>query len=130
MEIPNNVKLYEHAIATFWFDELGILHSVSKQGPRTKEIMNDYISFVKNIINDKPVCVIIDGSKFSPIDNKETRDHTGTQLQKIYKAMAIISSTPLGTMLSRIFMQLEGQPYPTAIFQDEKEAEAWVKQYL
>ncbi len=129
MRIPAEAKLYEHPMATFWFDELGILHSVSKPGARTIEIMDEYITFVSKLVNYKPVCILTDISKAGTMD-KKTRDHTATQLQKVYKAMAIISETPVGKTIGKLFLHIEGQPYPTAMFDSEEEAKEWLIKYL
>lgn len=129
MDIPTNVKPYEHPMATFWFDDLGILHSVSKPGDRTIKIMEEYIAFVKALVDNKQVCILSDISKASAMD-KETRDYSAKQLEKVYKAMAIISHTSLGKMVGKVFLQLDSQPYPTAMFTNEKEAYDWLKQYL
>jgi hypothetical protein len=129
MDIPQNIKLIEHPMATFWFDDLGILHSVSKPGPRTIDIMKEYIAFVKAMVNNQKVCILTDISKAGQMD-KQTRDYTAQKLQEVYKAMAILSSTPTGTAIGKIFLQLEGQPYPTAMFTNENEAREWLKQYL
>jgi len=32
----------------------------------------------------------------------------------------------VGEMIGKIFLQLDEQPYPTAMFSDEKEAEKWL----
>ena len=129
MQIPDNIKIIEHPMATFWFDEIGILHSVSKQGPRTMEVMEEYIDFVKGIVNNRRVCILTDISNASPMD-KETREYTAIKLQEVFKAMAIISNTPLGNTIGKIFLQLEGQPYPTAMFSEIKDAKQWLIQYL
>jgi hypothetical protein len=129
MNIPRDIKTFDHLIATFWFDELGILHAVSKGGPRTIEIMENYITFVSNMIDHKPVCILTDISHATPMD-KATRDYTADKLQKVFKAMAIISGTPVGLMVGKVFLQLDGQPYPSAIFNSEEEARKWLMQYL
>ena len=129
MDIPKDIKLYEHPIATFWFDDFGILHSVSKFGPRTIEIMDDYISFVKTIVNDQQVCILTDISNAGTMD-RNTRDYTATQLRSVYKAMAIISNTSLGNMIGKVFLLLDTQPYPAAMFHNEKDAKDWLIQYL
>lgn len=129
LTLPKNKTLIEHPIATFWFDEDGILHSVFKPGPRTIEVMNEYIAFVKEMVNEQRVCILTDISKASPMD-KETRDHTATQLQHVYKAMAILSKTPVGNTIGKLFLQLDGQPYPTGMFANEKDAKNWLMQHL
>lgn len=126
---PKDKTLIEHPIATFWFDDHGVLHSVSKPGPRTIEVMNEYISFVKEMVNEQKVCILTDISRASPMD-KETRDYTASQLQHVYKAMAILSGTPVGYTIGKLFLQLEGQPYPTGMFSNEAEARKWLMQYL
>jgi hypothetical protein len=129
LNIPEGIKLYEHPIATFWFDDLGILYSVSKPGPRTKEVMDEYITFVKKMIKNNKVCILTDISKASPMD-KETRDHVATTLQEVYKAMAIITNTPIGTFIGKSFLLLESRTYPMAMFPDQETAYEWLKQYL
>jgi hypothetical protein len=129
MKIPKNTKLYEHPMATFWFDDLGILYSVSKFGPRTIDLMDEYIAYVKALINNRPVCILTDISKAGSMD-KKTREYTATQLEHVYKAMAILTDTLAGNMIGKVFLQLDSQPYPMAMFTDEKEAKEWLKQYL
>jgi hypothetical protein len=129
MDIPGNVKLFEHPIGVLWFDDKGILHSVSRQHPRTIEVMDDYIQFIRNIVNGKKVCILTDISKASAM-NKETRNHIGTRLDEVYKAMAILTNTPVGKFIGTSFMHLDHQPYPMAMFTNEQEAYAWLQNYL
>lgn len=129
MTIPNNTTLYEHPIATFWFDETGILCSVSKSGARTVEIMTEYIEFVKDIIKNRKVCILTDISNASPM-NKETREFVARQLETVYKAMAILTDTPVGTMIGKVFTQLEKQPYPISMFSEEDSARKWLLKHL
>jgi hypothetical protein len=58
--------------------------------------------------------------------DKETRNFTATQLQNVYKAMAILSATPVGNTIGKIFLKLDEQPYPTGMFSDEREAKKWL----
>lgn len=34
MKVPENIKVYNRKISTFWFDEAGIFCSISKQVPQ------------------------------------------------------------------------------------------------
>jgi hypothetical protein len=129
MTIPENEILYQHPMATFWFDNLGILHSVSKTGPRTMDLMDDYIGFVNTITKGQKVCILTDISKASPMD-KATREYTAGQLLKVYKAMGIISDSPMGIAIGNIYLQLEDQPFPSRIFLTEKDAYDWLKGFL
>lgn len=129
MKIPANIKTYEHPMATLWFDDLGILYSVSKPGQRALEMMQEYIEYMRKLLDNKKVCILTDISKAGQMD-KATRSYTATQLEKVYKAMAIVTTTASGEMIGKVFLQLEGQPYPTAMFSNEKDAKEWLLQYL
>lgn len=129
MEVPEGIKLYEHLIATFWFDEDGILHSVSKPAPRTLEVMMEYVAFVKKMVNGQRVCVLTDISNATQM-NREVREYTETELKNIYRAMAIVSSSHIGRMIGNIFLRLNTLSFPTKMFADEGEAKAWLKKQL
>ncbi|MBA3705312.1 MAG: STAS/SEC14 domain-containing protein [Bacteroidetes bacterium] len=129
MNIPENVKLYEHAIATFWFDEDGILYSVSKKVPRDVEVMKDYVIFVKKMLNNNKACILSDISNAAPMD-KNTRDYIETELKNVYKAMALISKSPLGIMIANIYLKLNTPSFPTKMFANVKDGKNWLKQYL
>jgi hypothetical protein len=125
---PQNHKVYEHAIATLWFDEDGILNFISKPVHRDLAIMMDYVNFVKSISTEK-VCLLADISHTTPLD-KETREYLGKHLQDIYKAMALLSNRPGPEMVGKTFLALNDQPYPTAMFHDVNSARTWLKQYV
>ena len=129
MEIPEGVKLYEHLIATFWFDEDGILHSVSKPAPRTIEVMTEYVVFVKKMVNGQKVCILTDISNATQMD-KRAREYTEMELKNIYRAMAIVSSSSVGRMIGNLFLKLNALSFPTKMFADERDAKAWLKKQL
>jgi hypothetical protein len=129
MDIPKDRKLFEHTIATFWFDEKGILYSVSKQAPRTLETMKDYIAFVKEMTHHQKVCILTDVSKTGQMD-KQTKEYTALELKNVYKAMAIVSDSWLGIMIVNLFFQVTKADYPVKMFSDEKYAKKWLEKHL
>ena len=130
MQAPENAKTFELPGSTMWFDELGILNSVSKKAPprnlaETKEI----IQKLKGILKQEKVCMLIDSTNSSP-PFKEVRDYLSQEMPKITKAIALISSSPLGRMVANLFFNIKKQPYPVKMFNKEQEAREWLKQYL
>ena len=113
-----------------WFDEYGILCSVSKKAPpptleEVKKSMEDF----KELIGGKKVCLLADVTH-STESTKETRDYAAAEFPKLIKAIAMISDSALGKMLANLFFSIKSQPYPTKMFNNEKEAKEWLKQYL
>ncbi|MGQ0829168.1 MAG: STAS/SEC14 domain-containing protein [Bacteroidota bacterium] len=130
MEPPKNAKVYDWETSAFWFDEKGILCSVSKKVPPLS--MNDTIRNIeefKKIIGDRKICMLIDVTNSSE-STREVRSYAATEFPKFIKAIAMISSSALGKMLANLFFTLKTQPYPTKMFNNENEAREWLKQYL
>jgi hypothetical protein len=53
-----------------------------------------------------------------------------SELPKIFKAMAVVSSTVFGQAVSDTFLYYQGTPVPIKTFKDEIEAKAWLSQFL
>jgi len=130
MQPPKNVTIYDWPSSVFWFDEDGILCSISKKTspPTLKEVVKTIEDF-KKIIGPKKICMLTDASN-SGESTKEIRDYAAAEFPKFIKAIAIISKSALGKMLANLFFNIKSQPYPTKMFNDEQEARKWLKQYL
>lgn len=131
LKIPPNARnLREWPNSTTWFDEDGILYSLSKKGPapsmeETRKTMEEF----QRQIGDTKICMLIDVTNTAP-STKERREYAATELPKIVKAVAMVSDSPLGTMLANLFFTVKTLPYPTKMFRSEEEAREWLKNYL
>jgi len=130
MTPPEHVKVYELVNSTIWFDENGILCSVSKKGPQqtleeAKEGMKDFLK----ITGGKKVCMLSDNTESAPV-NKEMRDYAAQVIPEVAKAIAILSNSSVGRMAANLFFSLKKQSYPVKFFDNEKDAKQWLKQYL
>ncbi len=130
MVLPQNTEIFHFPTSTMWFDENGILCSISKKVPSqtVEEAKNTIEEFVK-ITGGKKVCMLSDSTDSTPV-NKEMRDYIAEVLPNIAKAVAIISRSAVGKMAANLFFSLKKQPYPVKMFTDETEAKEWLKQYL
>jgi hypothetical protein len=127
---PANAKIMEWPTSTIWFDESGILYSISKKVPQpsleeTKKILEEF----KSIIGDRKVCMLIDVTNTSE-SSRELREYAAEEFPKFVKAIAMVSGSALGKMLANLFFTLKTQPYPTKMFTNEVDAREWLKQYL
>ncbi|AFD08944.1 SpoIIAA family protein [Solitalea canadensis] len=128
-QIPENVERFEGELGTYWFDENGILCSVSNKILRTLDNVKSNINLIKKISNNTPVCILVYLSR-SPQPDKQTRDFVAQQLSSIYKAMAIVSNSSLGSFVINFIFKFQKPSIPMRTFSNEEDAKEWLKQYL
>jgi hypothetical protein len=126
---PANAKLFESPLSTFWIGSDGILYSVFRNVPRTFERCKERTDLIKSVTRFKPVCSITDITHSGTIDN-EAREFLKKEFAKMYKAMAIVTTSPLGKMIATLTTVMAPPSVPTKIFSDPDKARQWLKQYL
>jgi hypothetical protein len=122
MNIPSNIQCYQHLIGTVWIED-EILCLKSHRYSRTKDVIDDFISFVQGII-ETPAYALADISNASPMD-AGTRDYSSSETGRIYKALAIISTTYSGGEIGRSFINMNTS-YPVRMFDNKMEAKRWL----
>ncbi len=127
---PNaNTTLIEGDLCTFWFEENGILCALAKNRPRSLENQKKNFQLISEITKNEKVCMLFDIS-LAQVQDKETREYAAIEMQNIIKAMAVLSDSHSGRFAASIFITLSDQPVPIKMFDDEKVATSWLKQYL
>ena len=126
---PTDRQTWEGEIATYWFDDNGILVSLSKSTLRTVESISANVRLVKSITNNKPVPLLIYLAN-SPMPDKQTRKFSTEQLPVIYSAMAMISKPGLSKFIMNILFGLKPPPIPMKSFTNDRVATEWLKQFL
>lgn len=129
MTAPTDKTVIEGEIATYWWDDNGILVSLSKNPKRTVENIAGNVALVKEITGNKPVPLLIYLSK-SPIPDKATRKFAAEQLPVIYSAMAMVSTSGLAEFIMNLLFRFKPAPIPMKSFRNDQEATEWLKQYL
>ena len=129
IEKPTDRQTWEGAIATYWFDDNGILVSLSKSVLRTVENISSNVTLVKSITNNKPVPLLIYLAS-SPIPDKQTRKFSTEQVPVIYSAMAMVCKPGLSKFIMNILFGLKPPPIPMKSFTNDKAATEWLKQFL
>ena len=126
---PTDRETWEGEIATYWFDDNGILVSLSKSILRTVENISSNVTLVRSISNNKPVPLLIYLTN-SPIPDKQTRKFSTEQLPVIYSAMAIVCKPGLSKFIMKILFGLKPPPIPMKSFTNDLAAIEWLKQFL
>ena len=126
---PTDRETWESEIATYWFDDNGILVSLSKSILRTVENISTNVALVRSITDNKPVPLLIYLAN-SPIPDKQTRKFSTQQLPVIYSAMAMVCKPGLSRFIMNILFGLNPPPIPMKSFTNDKAATQWLKQFL
>ena len=129
MQIPADRPVFEGEIATYWFDDNGILVSLSKSIKRTVANISGNVALVKSLTNNQRVPLLI-YLKNSPVPDKETRKFSTEKLPEIYSAMAMVSEPGLASFIIKILFKFKPSPIPMKSFTNEQEATEWLKQFL
>jgi hypothetical protein len=129
MKIPENKETFDTEIGTYWFDEDGMLNSLSKSPTRTVANTKANFELVKRITNNQKVCHLVYLTNSKKPD-KATIDFVNSELPKVYKAMAMISKSGVGEIIMNVLFKFMKPVIPMKTFTDEKEARKWLKQYL
>jgi hypothetical protein len=130
LNIPKNAQVKDWGTSTTWFDEDGILYSISKKGPQhSLEDTKKRFAEFKKVIGNNKVCMLIDVTNTNE-STREIRNYAAEELPKIVKAIAMVSTSAVGKMLANLFFTLKTQPYPTKMFTNEKDAKKWLQQFL
>lgn len=130
MKQPDNTKIFESELATFWFDEKGILFAVAKKTTsRTLEMQKDNFALIKQITGNKKVCLLSDTTNASK-PNTETRKYMEKEFPYMFKANAIISKSVMGELYPKVSIILSNHTLTIKHFDEEKEAKEWLIQYL
>src|SRR5690348_7139185 len=94
---PTDRKIIKGEIADYWFEDDGILVSLSKSPKRTVENIKGNVALIKSI-TEKPVPLLIYLAN-SPVPDKATRKYVTQVLPEIYSAMAMISKPGLAKFI-------------------------------
>lgn len=127
--IPSDRTIYESEIAHYWFEDSGILVSLSKSVRRTVENISANVALIKKITNNTPVPLLIYLSS-SPVPDKATRSFSAEQVPLIYSAMAMVSDPGLSQLVMRMVFRLKKPPIPTRSFRDAEQAKNWLATFL
>lgn len=64
------------------------------------------------------------------LGGRHLHDYVARELPEFVEALALVSNSPLGTMVAKLFMVLENHPYPVKLFSCEAEARFWLKRTM
>jgi len=132
MEIPKNVKTFDMASSTIWFNEEGIMFSKPKPGKPpelTVDEINHEMKKFKDIIGHKKVCMVSEANPHSRPPTKAERDMASELINEVTLAMAIVTTSPVSRMIANLFFGLKPPPYPAKMFSNHEEAVEWIRQY-
>lgn len=120
---------WQCAIAEYWFDGDGILYGVSKDAPRTVDLLRKNFDLIREITGGQKVCGIYDLTHTRAYDI-ETFNYLQEGLAEAFKAIAYVSRSPVGNVLSFMSCYMISAPMPVKIFESRGEARKWIIEFV
>jgi hypothetical protein len=128
MKTPKSAKVFETPNCTYWL-EGDILNVVVKTAPElSREERDRQIREFRNMVDGKRVCSVIDLSEAAPI-SRERRVYNSEKLPVVFKAIAFIATNHFQRMLAKIYAGNQPLAIPNAVFENEKEAKEWLREF-
>ncbi|MCW3101837.1 MAG: hypothetical protein JWO09_277 [Bacteroidetes bacterium] len=129
MTPPASAQVFETANNSHWY-EGELLCIVTRKAPAIAfDEHRKRSEAFKSALNGKKICAVIDITN-SSITSAENREYNQQVLPEIFKAIAFVSQTALGKMLVNLYLGMQPPPFPTKVFSNDKDAKAWIAQYL
>ncbi|HEY6162880.1 MAG TPA: hypothetical protein VI112_16745 [Bacteroidia bacterium] len=125
---PKNADIIKGPLGDFWLDENGFLVFCARQVTITENGFIQHLRLLKELTKDKQVCILQDLTCFNPIP-KSFRERIISERVKAYKAIAVVSASPMGKMVAAS-LNIPGSTTPIGIFKSEAEAKKWITQFL
>jgi hypothetical protein len=126
VSLPQHLQIYEFTSSSVWFDEDGLLWSITRKSPpRTMERAKKDIGMLKEILGGRKACMVIDVTYLDET-TKEVRDFIVEELKSMTKAIGLVSRSALGRMLANVFFTVPGRTFPVRFFDDVDKAKRWL----
>lgn len=127
MKTITDPKIHELKIASVFIDQEDIVHSVAKKVPFTLENTKEYVEFLKRLLKGKKAYMLSEHSQAGCFSD-EARDYLKRESARLYRAIAIASRTPTGSVSGTIVTLLMPPTIPAKLFNNTQEAREWLMQ--
>jgi len=129
MTPPASAEVFSTANNSYWY-EGALLCIVTHKAPALPfDEQKKRSEAFKSALNGKKICAVIDITN-SSITSSESREYNQRVLPEIFKAIAFVSQNALGKMLVNLYLGMQSPPFPIKVFSNDKDAKAWIAQYL
>ncbi|MBU2020016.1 MAG: hypothetical protein KJ941_10275 [Bacteroidetes bacterium] len=126
--IPFKKEILETETGIHWWDENQIFITETKNVPRNYDSVKKSIAFVSKQFEGKKYCGIIESTNLQPLD-KKSRVLLSDEVKKLYKAIAIVSKSPMHRVLGNIVFAISSNEIPRKAFANVDDAKIWLAQY-
>lgn len=132
MTPPNTAEVHDFPANLVWFDEDKIYYSIAKPNVPAmgKEELVEFMRRLRELVNNKKVCMIVKVNASDPLLNKEDRNWLAQQLEEVTAAMAVVHDSPMGRMVANLYFGIRPGKYPMKFFGSVEDAKQWIMQYL
>jgi len=131
MELPKNAKVVEVSAYWTWMGEDGIARTKVKPFANvTLKEARENTESVDSLFIGKAFPLLIDSLDIQSM-NKEARDHFSVNNRSTcINSFAVVIASPVSRVIGNFFMGINKPHVPARLFNNEKDALKWLKQFL
>lgn len=128
MKVPSNA--IEMTCFHTWMGEDNIVRTKIKKGAEVSlQCARENTNLVNSFYKGKKFPLLIDATDIKSI-SREARNQFSSKNRETYvKAYGIIVSSLISRVIANFFMNINKPTIPTKLFENEQEAEKWLKPY-
>lgn len=129
MQVPSSA--IEITCFHTWMGEDGIVRTKVKKGAEVSlEFARENSNAVNSLYNGKKFPLLIDARGIKSM-SRDARNQFSTKGRETYAlAFGIVVASPISRVIGNFFMSISKPPIPTKLFENELEAEKWLKPYV
>jgi hypothetical protein len=115
-----------------WSDKDGISWMLFAPGSEiVEEDMHEILRLVQTtLLPGEELLALADIREMESISNEARNLAARKEIQHIYKALAIVSTSPAMNIVAKFFIHFHKPPRPTQIFHSVEQARAWLLTFL
>lgn len=127
----NRTNFREFELANYWFDENGLFCARQKDGERTIKKEKAAFDLIDRMAGGKKICMYVDTTDCPVlILDDECKVLAAHELERLCKAVAVLTTSVLHKIAPTIFLNTMGEPVPIRMFHTEKEAKEWLMTFM
>ena len=119
-------KTLETTLNFYELDSTNILHVHTKPVEITTEIFKENQTRLEAFLNGEKVKMLVNATDSQTL-TAEQRKIVNADMKRTCKAVALISSSTIGLLVSKVFISLMPKPVPMKLFSDKQMALKWLR---
>lgn len=92
--------------------------------------MDENWNAIRSLADGRPRPLLFNGGLVQGASREARQNSASKAIAETVQALAMVTASPIASMLSNLWLKINKPPFPTRLFTSETEALAWLKGFL